>query len=49
MERTDTKSASTVEPVFGIINSALGFVRFRLRSLANFTNEWSLIALACHC
>jgi transposase len=39
----------TVEPVFGIIKSALGFTRFHLRGLANVTAEWTLIALAYNC
>lgn len=43
------KRKQTVEPVFGIIKSAMGFVRFRLRSLANVANEWCLIALAYNC
>jgi hypothetical protein len=36
----------TVEPVFGIINSVLGFTRFHLRGLAKVSAEWTLIALA---
>jgi hypothetical protein len=39
----------TAEPVFGIINSALGFTRFHLRGLAKVATEWTLIALACNC
>jgi hypothetical protein len=39
----------TVEPVFGIIKAALGFVRFHLRSLAKVRAEWTLIALAYNC
>lgn len=39
----------TVEPVFGIIKSALGFTRFHLRGIANVTSEWTLIALAYNC
>lgn len=39
----------TVEPVFGIIKSAIGFTRFHLRGLANAAAEWSLIALAYNC
>jgi hypothetical protein len=39
----------TVEPVFGIIKSALGFTRFHLRGLANVTSEWTLVALAYNC
>jgi len=36
----------TVEPVFGIIKSVLGFRQFHLRGLANVTNEWTLVCLA---
>jgi transposase len=43
------KRKQTVEPVFGIIKSAMGFVRFHLRGLANVANEWTLIALAYNC
>lgn len=43
------KRKQTVEPVFGIIKSAMGFVRFRLRGLLNVANEWRLIALAYNC
>lgn len=39
----------TVEPVFGIIKSVLGFTRFHLRGLANVAAEWTLIALAYNC
>jgi transposase len=39
----------TVEPVFGIIKSVMGFLRFRLRGLANAATEWTLIALAYNC
>jgi hypothetical protein len=39
----------TVEPVFGIIKSALGFTRFHLRGIAKVTSEWTLIALAYNC
>jgi hypothetical protein len=39
----------TVEPVFGIITSVLGFTCFRLRGLANTAAEWTLIALAYNC
>jgi hypothetical protein len=38
----------TVEPVFGIITSVLGFTRFRLRGLAHAAGR-TLIALACNC
>jgi hypothetical protein len=43
------KRKQTVEPVFGIIKSAMGFIRFHLRGLANAANEWRLIALAYNC
>jgi transposase len=43
------KRKSTVEPVFGIIKSVLGFTRFHLRGLQNVQNEWTLIALAHNC
>jgi len=36
----------TVEPVFGIIKSVLGFRQFLLRGLANVRNEWTLVCLA---
>ena len=39
----------TVEPVFGIIKSAMGFLRFHLRGQNNVTAEWTLIALAYNC
>jgi hypothetical protein len=39
----------TIELVFGIIKSALGVTRFRLRGLANTAAEWTLIALAYKC
>jgi hypothetical protein len=42
------KRKKTVEPVFGIIKSAIGFVRFHLRGPGNAANEWRLIALACN-
>lgn len=39
----------SVEPVFGIIKAAIGFVRFHIRGLCNVANEWRLIALVCNC
>jgi transposase len=36
----------TVEPVFGIIKSVLGFRQFLTRGLANVQNEWTLVCLA---
>ncbi|MDQ2804054.1 MAG: IS1182 family transposase, partial [Pseudomonadota bacterium] len=40
------KRKQSVEPVFGIIKSAIGFVHFHLRGLANVASEWTLITLA---
>ena len=39
----------TVEPVFGIVKSAMGFLRFHLRGQHNVAAEWTLIALAYNC
>lgn len=36
----------TVEPVFGIIKSVMGFTRFLLRGLKKVGGEWSLVRLA---
>ena len=36
----------TVEPVFGIIKSVLGFRQFSLRGLEKVTGEWTLVCLA---
>lgn len=41
-----SKRKQTVEPVFGIIKSALGFTQFLTRGLQNVKTEWSLIATA---
>ena len=43
------KRQQSVEPVFGIIKSAMGFNRFRLRGLHNVAAEWMLTALAYNC
>ena len=43
------KRKQTVEPVFGIIKSAMGFLRFHLRGLHNVASEWTLTALAYNC
>jgi len=43
------KRKQTVEPVFGIIKSVMGFRRFHLRGLRNVASEWLLIALAYNC
>ncbi|MBB4268312.1 transposase, partial [Roseospira visakhapatnamensis] len=39
----------TVEPVFGIIKSVLGFTRFHLRGLGKVKTEWALVTLAYNC
>ena len=39
----------TVEPVFGIIKSVIGFRKFSLRGLAKVMTEWTLVALAYNC
>ena len=36
----------TVEPVFGIIKSVLGFRQFSLRGLGKVSGEWALVCLA---
>lgn len=36
----------TVEPVFGIIKSVMGFRQFLTRGLDNVQNEWTLVCLA---
>ena len=36
----------TVEPVFGIIKSVMGFRQFLLRGLERVRNEWTLVCLA---
>lgn len=36
----------TVEPVFGIVKSVLGFRQFRLRGRAKVSLEWTLVCLA---
>jgi transposase len=37
---------STVEPVFGIIKSVLGFRQFHLRGLEGASGEWTLVTMA---
>jgi len=36
----------TVEPVFGILKSVMGFRQFLLRGLENVRHEWTLVCLA---
>lgn len=43
------KRKQTVEPVFGIIKSAMAFTRFHLRGIHNVATEWLLVALAYNC
>ena len=54
LETEDAKSRykkrkQTVEPVFGIIKSAMGFTRFHLRGIQNVAAEWLLVAIAYNC
>lgn len=39
----------TVEPVFGILKSVLGFTRFSVRGIENVKAEWQLLTLAYNC
>ena len=39
---------SMVEPVYGIIKSALGFRQFHLRGLHSASGEWTLVTIACN-
>jgi len=41
-----SRRKAIVEPVFGQIKAARGFVRFLLRGLAKVKGEWELVALA---
>jgi transposase len=43
---TYRKRACTIEPVFGIIKSVLGFRQFSLRGLKQVSGEWNLVCLA---
>ncbi len=36
----------TVEPVFGIIKSVMGFRQFSMRGLAAAQSEWNLVCLS---
>jgi transposase len=42
---TDSKRKSIVEPVFGQIKRARGFVQFSLRGLEKMRGEWALVCL----
>jgi transposase len=37
---------STVEPVFGIVKSVMGFRQFHVRGLKNVSGEWTLVSMA---
>ena len=43
------KRKQTVEPVFGIIKSAMSFRRFSLRGIGKAATEWTLVTLAYNC
>ena len=43
------KRKQTVEPVFGIIESAINFTHFHLRGIEKVAAEWLLVALAYNC
>lgn len=45
-KQTYRRRKQTVEPVFGIIKSVLGFRRFLLRGIEKVSGEWSLVTLA---
>jgi hypothetical protein len=40
---------TSIEPVFGIIKSVLGFRRFQLRGLEKVNLEWQLVSTAFNC
>ena len=40
------KRKETVEPVFGIIKSVMGFRQFMLRGIEKVNTEWSLVRVA---
>lgn len=42
------KRACTVEPVFGIVKTVMGFRQFLLRGLEKVGGEWNWVCLACH-
>jgi hypothetical protein len=44
--KTYRKRRQTIEPVFGIIKSVMGFRQFLLRGMAKVSGEWSLVGLA---
>ena len=42
---TYSKRKSIVEPVFGQIKRAIGFVQFSLRGLEKMCGEWAIVCL----
>jgi hypothetical protein len=44
----DKLRRQTVEPVFGIIKSVMGFRQFLLRGLEKVGLEWQLVCIACN-
>lgn len=40
------KRKSTIEPIFGVIKSVIGFTKFSLRGIDAVTSEWSLVCIA---
>ena len=44
----DRRRRQTIEPVFGIIKSTMGFTRFPLRGIHTVAAAWTLVALACN-
>ena len=45
----DARRQQSVEPVFGILKSAMGFTRLRLSGLQTLASEWLPTALAYTC
>src|SRR6185312_6972969 len=43
------KRKQTVDPVFGIIKTAIGFRQFSLRGIGKAAAEWTLVTLAYNC
>ena len=39
----------SVEPVFGVLKSVLGFTQFSLRGIEKVKAEWQLLTLAYNC
>jgi transposase len=37
---------STIEPIFGVVKSVIGFTKFSLRGIDAVTSEWSLVCIA---